>query len=108
MAEVTESTNSPAEPMDVANKPADHFSPDKSTWGEDISPDKTGTLFKKLLQQGEGEDTPLRGDKVYVHYEGRLMDQTMFDSSKGNPVPFEVNIGLGNYYNTDNVTVVLP
>lgn len=76
---------------------APHFSADVATWGDDITPDKSGDLFKKVLREGLGEDTPLNGDKVYVHYEGRLMDQTQFDSSKGAEVPFEVNIGLGNY-----------
>ena len=75
-----------------------HFSADKTAWGEDISPDKSGVLFKKVLREGHGEDTPLNGDKVYVQYEGRLMDQTQFDSSKGGEVPFEVNIGLGTSY----------
>ncbi|KAI6660103.1 Peptidyl-prolyl cis-trans isomerase FKBP4-like [Oopsacas minuta] len=85
----------PADTEQVVVKAAEHFSADQTKWGEDISPNKDGTLFKKVLQEGEGADTPLNGDKVYVHYEGRRMDQTQFDSSKGSPAPFEVNIGLG-------------
>ena len=80
----------------VETKAPSYFSADLSTWGEDISPNKNGSLFKNLLQEGEGSDSPLVGDHVYVHYEGRLMDQTKFDSSKGNPAPFEVDVGLGN------------
>ena len=96
-SESKETTESPEEAMTVDSQPADHFSADKSSWGEDISPDKTAALFKRVLREGEGEDRPLKGDKVYVHYEGRLLNQSLFDSSKGKPVPFEVNIGLGEF-----------
>ena len=96
MTEVSSPPDSTTEPEQVATKAPSYFSADKSTWGEDISPSKNGSLFKNLLQEGEGSDTPLVGDHVYVHYEGRLLDQTVFDSSKGNAAPFEVDVGLGN------------
>jgi len=38
-------------------------------------------LQYKVLTQGNGE-VPQRTDKVLVHYEGRLVDGTVFDSSK--------------------------
>src|SRR5437763_11577977 len=34
------------------------------------------------------------GDKVVVHYVGRLINGTTFDSSKGRP-PFELDVGKG-------------
>ncbi len=37
-------------------------------------------LQYKILKQGEG-DVPQRTDKVKVHYEGRLVDGTVFDAS---------------------------
>lgn len=49
-------------------------------------------LQYKVLQAGDGE-TPLKGDKVQVHYEGRLIDGTVFDASKRHgdkPVEFGV------------------
>ena len=33
-----------------------------------------------VLQQGQGK-SPKANSKVKVHYEGRLIDQTVFDSS---------------------------
>ena len=49
-------------------------------------------LQYKVIQAGEGK-TPQKGDKVKVHYEGRLIDGTVFDASKrhgDNPVEFGV------------------
>ena len=107
MTEVS-SADMATEPEEVATKAPSYFSADESTWGEDITPNKNGSLFKKLLEEGVGSDTPLVGDHVYVHYEGRLLDQTKFDSSKGNPAPFEVDVGLGNRLNVlYNSSVIL-
>ena len=46
-------------------------------------------LQYKVLKKGEGE-VPLMTDKVKVHYEGRLIDGTVFDSSyeRGEPSEF--------------------
>ena len=46
-------------------------------------------LQYKVLTQGEGVK-PLASDKVKVHYEGKLLDGTVFDSSinKGKPAEF--------------------
>ena len=41
-------------------------------------------------------DTPKKGERVLVHYEGRLSDGTVFDSSYKRNSPFGVNIGIGN------------
>ena len=38
-------------------------------------------LQYKVLVKGEGE-VPQKTDKVQVHYEGRLIDGTVFDASK--------------------------
>lgn len=49
-------------------------------------------LQYKVLQAGEG-DKPALTDIVSVHYEGRLIDGTVFDSSlqRGAPTEFPVN-----------------
>ena len=49
-------------------------------------------LQYKVLTQGTGA-VPTTSDKVQVHYEGRLIDGTVFDSSyeRGNPATFGCN-----------------
>lgn len=49
-------------------------------------------LMYKVLEQGDGA-TPDKNDRVKVHYEGRLVDGTVFDSSykRDEPVVFPVS-----------------
>lgn len=49
-------------------------------------------LQYKVLEEGDGE-TPEADSEVEVHYEGSLLDGTVFDSSfeRGEPVSFRVN-----------------
>ncbi len=48
-------------------------------------------LQYEVLRQGDG-DKPAADDMVLVHYDGKLADGTVFDSSyaRGQPVPFPV------------------
>lgn len=45
--------------------------------------------------RGVGEATPSVGSEVIAHYEGRLLDGTMFDSSYRKGVPFTFRVGAG-------------
>ncbi|QWA14061.1 peptidylprolyl isomerase [Sodalis ligni] len=58
---------------------------------EGVRQTESGLQFK-VLQQGEGA-IPSRQDRVRVHYTGRLLDGTVFDSSvqRGEPAEFPVN-----------------
>lgn len=48
-------------------------------------------LQYKVITSGKGK-VPLATDKVTVHYTGKLIDGTVFDSSEGKePITFEVN-----------------
>ncbi|WP_445375814.1 peptidylprolyl isomerase [Photorhabdus tasmaniensis] len=56
-----------------------------------ISTTESGLQFS-VLKQGDGA-IPARTDRVRVHYTGRLIDGTVFDSSvqRGEPAEFPVN-----------------
>lgn len=46
-----------------------------------------------VLQEGAGSEHPAATDRVKVHYEGKLLDGTVFDSSvkRGKPISFGLN-----------------
>jgi FKBP-type peptidyl-prolyl cis-trans isomerase len=44
---------------------------------------------------GTGTTTPTIGEELIVHYEGRLLDGTTFDSSYRKGVPFTFRVGTG-------------
>lgn len=45
-------------------------------------------VTKRIIQEGEGGALPQTGELVTVHYEGRLEDGTVFDSSIARDEPF--------------------
>jgi FKBP-type peptidyl-prolyl cis-trans isomerase len=51
-------------------------------------------LGYKVLREGSGA-RPKRGDRVTVHYRGKLKDGSVFDSSFERGQPFTANIGVG-------------
>lgn len=48
-----------------------------------------------IIEKGNGKK-PLTGDKVIVHYTGKLTNDTVFDSSVKRGQPFEFKLGAGN------------
>ncbi|ACT05659.1 peptidylprolyl isomerase FKBP-type [Dickeya chrysanthemi Ech1591] len=58
---------------------------------EGVNSTESGLQFR-VLTQGDGE-IPARQDRVRVHYTGRLIDGTVFDSSvqRGQPAEFPVS-----------------
>jgi peptidylprolyl isomerase len=62
----------------------------------DISEEKDGSLLKKILEQGVGDEQPPVGCEVTVHYTGTLhSDGSKFDSSKDRGKHFVTDIGVG-------------
>ncbi|XP_042562703.1 peptidyl-prolyl cis-trans isomerase FKBP5 [Clupea harengus] len=61
--------------------------------------DMSVTLFFPLTQvvkrQGEKGESPMIGDKVFVHYTGKLLNGKRFDSSIDRKEPFSFNLGKG-------------
>jgi peptidylprolyl isomerase len=47
-----------------------------------------------ITEKGNGK-TPVKGDKVSVHYTGKLTNDTVFDSSVKRNTPFEFRVGEG-------------
>lgn len=59
----------------------------------DLSGD--GGVLKEIIKEGSGNETPSNGCTVSLHYTGRLVDGTEFDSSVGRNEPFELELGKG-------------
>ena len=51
-------------------------------------------LYYSILKSGRGK-SPLKGDKVSVHYKGILIDGTVFDSSYQRNEPITFSLGIG-------------
>jgi FK506-binding protein 4/5 len=63
--------------------------------GLDITCDKDGGVLKTVLRHGIGEEHPLNGDTVYLHYMGHFEDGTVFDSSRAGNEKFQFVMGNG-------------
>uniref|UniRef100_A0A2K5L569 peptidylprolyl isomerase n=1 Tax=Cercocebus atys TaxID=9531 RepID=A0A2K5L569_CERAT len=61
--------------------------------GEDITSKKDRGVLKIVKRVGNGEETPMIGDKVYVHYKGKLSNGKKFDSSHDRNEPFVFSLG---------------
>lgn len=64
-----------------------------------------GRVTKEILREGNGE-TPKDGDRVSVHYEGRIKSTNhKFDSSRAKDQPFEFTIGNGRVIEGWNIAL---
>jgi len=82
----------PLEPEEAAEKlPPYVIGPD----AVDITPTQDGGVMKEIKRQGTGDEHPMTGDKVFVHYVGTLTDGTKFDSSRDRGQQFDFSLGTG-------------
>lgn len=61
----------------------------------DISPNQDGGVIKEITTQASAEEKAMPGDKVTVHYVGKLTDGSLFDSSRDRGEKFTFNLGKG-------------
>uniref|UniRef100_A0A8D0H3F7 peptidylprolyl isomerase n=1 Tax=Sphenodon punctatus TaxID=8508 RepID=A0A8D0H3F7_SPHPU len=63
--------------------------------GEDITPNQDRGVLKIVKRPGKEDKSPMIGDKVYVHYTGRLANGKKFDSSHDRNEPFIFSLSKG-------------
>ncbi|XP_068015989.1 peptidyl-prolyl cis-trans isomerase FKBP5 isoform X1 [Melanerpes formicivorus] len=63
--------------------------------GEDITPARDRGVLKIIKRAGSEDEAPMIGDKVYVHYKGKLANGKKFDSSRDRNEPFVFSLGKG-------------
>jgi len=93
----------PGRPINSAMREAlDKENPQFSTADEMDLNRRFGTAHKlpsglRYIERapGTGTDTPHIGDEVIAHYDGRLLDGTVFDSSYRRGTPFVFRLGTG-------------
>ncbi|XP_069484223.1 peptidyl-prolyl cis-trans isomerase FKBP4 [Ambystoma mexicanum] len=76
-----------------------------SVEGADITPKQDGGILKQIKKEGSGEESPMIGDKVSVHYTGWLLDGTQFDSSRNRADKFSFDIGKGQVIKAWDIAV---
>eukprot|EP00070_Physeter_catodon_P027772 XP_028334666.1 peptidyl-prolyl cis-trans isomerase FKBP5 [Physeter catodon] len=73
--------------------------------GEDITSKKDRGVLKIVKRAGNSEETPMIGDKVYVHYKGKLSNGKKFDSSHDRNEPFVFSLGKGQVIKAWDIAV---
>ncbi|XP_041836329.1 peptidyl-prolyl cis-trans isomerase FKBP5 [Melanotaenia boesemani] len=63
--------------------------------GIDVTPNKDQGVIKIVKCQGLSGDQPMIGDRVTVHYTGKLLTGKKFDSSRDRKEPFSFSVGRG-------------
>lgn len=53
------------------------------------------SLSQIIKRPGSEDESPMIGDKVYVHYKGKLANGKKFDSSRDRNEPFIFSLGKG-------------
>jgi hypothetical protein len=57
--------------------------------------DANGLVSKRVLKRGKPGEPPTFGSQVTIHYIGRLLDGTVFESTRERNKPFKFTLGAG-------------
>ncbi|XP_061641740.1 peptidyl-prolyl cis-trans isomerase FKBP5 [Phyllopteryx taeniolatus] len=63
--------------------------------GTDVTPKKDQGITKVVKRQGHDGERPMIGDRVTIHYTGRLLTGKKFDCSRDRKESFSFNVGKG-------------
>ncbi|XP_076012589.1 peptidyl-prolyl cis-trans isomerase FKBP5 isoform X2 [Genypterus blacodes] len=74
--------------------------------GIDVTPNKDKGLIKVIKRRGVDGDRPMIGDRVTVHYTGKLLSGKKFDSSRDRKEPFCFNLGKGQVLKAWDISVL--
>lgn len=74
--------------------------------GTDVTPDKDQGVIKVVKRKGLDGDRPMIGDRVTVHYTGKLLNGKRFDCSRERKEPFCFNVGKGQVLKAWDVAVL--
>ncbi|XP_028303650.1 peptidyl-prolyl cis-trans isomerase FKBP5 [Gouania willdenowi] len=74
--------------------------------GIDVTPCKDQGVIKVVKRPGVEGDRPMIGDRVTVHYTGKLVNGKKFDCSRERKEPFSFNLGKGQVLKAWDVGVL--
>ncbi|KAA8593405.1 hypothetical protein FQN60_009521, partial [Etheostoma spectabile] len=74
--------------------------------GIDVTPSKDQGVIKVVNRQGLDGERPMIGDRVVVHYTGKLVTGKKFDSSRDRKEPFFFNVGKGQVLKAWDIAVL--
>ena len=94
MADVQEQEMKSESAPEVASEPVVQPEP-QPEWGEDITPDKDGGVYKAQLSPPVENVGPYKGDEVFVHYTGKFLSGEIFDTSVERNETFKFKLGSG-------------
>ncbi|KAK2862043.1 hypothetical protein Q5P01_001576 [Channa striata] len=74
--------------------------------GIDVTPSKDQGVIKVVKRPGLDGDRPMIGDRVTIHYTGKLLSGKKFDCSRDRKEPFSFHVGKGQVLKAWDIAVL--